>query len=186
MVDYELHYWAGHGGISPYNSDLINPASIDLRLGEKWIDMLTGVEHTGEVELIPGWMYAIGTDSYKLEALFPGWQINVPANRLISSAILATTQEYIRLDPDMAGSIKLKTTPCRKGLGHPIADWVDPEFHGELTMMLYSLKPITLTPGMRIAQLVIWHINTPAKTYKQTGHYYGQSGPTGAWDERIA
>lgn len=173
LVDYQIREWAENGGIEPFHPDMINPASIDLRMGTSWRD----IHRSEELHLI-GPRYS---DSACLTLYRPTWW-----NRLLRrpSAVLISTLELISIPPDMAAMVKLKTTPTRKGLGHPIADWVDPGFVGQLTMMLYVHKDFHLQVGDRIAQLVLFTLSRmPKKHYGEVGHYYRQRGATRAWDE---
>jgi len=145
-----IHKWAEAGGIEPFDSGCVNPASLDLKLGNEFIDLATMLAFSAEkVTLVHG------------------------------DAILATTLEYIRMPANVAGSIYLKSTLARKGLDHSLAGWVDCSFLGELTLELHAHRPIELYAGQRILQMV-FHVTlgTPAKRYH--GRYLGQRGPTPA------
>lgn len=174
LLDYQLREWAEKGGIIPYDPAYVNPASIDLCLGGNWIDMYNYHKGVGPVKIrvynpVYEWFFAILN---KLGA----------KRRHKPSAILATTVEEVNLLDCYAAEIKLKTSPCRLGLGHPIADWVDPGFHGQLTLMLHSFKDIILVPGQRICQLVVYNVGYPSQPYGKVGHYQNQKGPTVAWE----
>jgi deoxycytidine triphosphate deaminase len=107
----------------------------------------------------------------------------LPKERM-PTALLAITHERIIMPASLAGEIKLKTTPTRKGLGHPIADWVDPGYEGHLTLMLHAVKEIKLFHGQEICQLVLWPVDgNVVKPYGKTGHYMNQVHPTLAWDK---
>lgn len=151
LPDFKIRQWAELGGIEPFNSAHINPASVDLTLGAGYIDLRTGEEHalTDSLLLVPG------------------------------EAILATTAEYIRLPGIYAGSVYLKSSLARLGLDHSLAGWVDPGFSGQLTLELHSHRPIELRPCQRIIQLVLWIMQMePDSVYN--GRYQGQRGPTRA------
>lgn len=149
LPDFEINTWGLQGGIEPFNPENVNPASIDLTLGESYIDLETGEELGGSFVLEPG------------------------------QAILATTVEYIKLPPRYAASVYLKSSLARNGLDHALAGWVDPGFEGNLTLELHSHRPIKLSPGERIIQLVLLIMyKEPESPY--IGRYQGQRGPTRA------
>ncbi len=139
--------------VSPLGDGCINPASIDLRIDGHFIDL-----HTGE---------PFQDDCIAIQ---PG------------DAILATTIEIVRIPVDAAASIYLKSSMARKGLDHALAGWIDPGFQGQITLELHAHRPLTLTRGQRVIQMVVWSLNAPsAKPYQ--GRYQFQRGPTPARTE---
>lgn len=69
---------------------------------------------------------------------------------------LASTLEYVRIPLDIAARLEGRSTWGRLGLLiHATAGFVDPGFHGALTFELANVStvPITLYPGVRIAQI---------------------------------
>jgi dCTP deaminase len=149
LPDFKIRQWAELGGIEPFNSGHINPASVDLTLGQSYIDLATDEEH-------------LLTDQF---LLMPG------------EAILATTVEYISLPASYAAAVYLKSSMARVGLDHALAGWVDPGFEGNLTLELHSHRPIELSPCQRVVQLVLYVMQMePNASYN--GRYQGQRGPT--------
>lgn len=180
LTDMQITMWALDGGISPFVYDHINPASIDICLGKEWLD----VEYIEDGYMLPGklWKPSSSYDfRYRvMRALFPKRMIRNHR----PSAVLAVSLEWIRIPNDMAAEVKLKTTPTRKGLGHPVADWVDPGFEGKLTLMLNAVRDIQLEPGQRICQLVLHKLSESVQVpYTAKGHYAGYQYPTPAYDE---
>lgn len=171
LRDFEIRKWAEAGNLYPYNPLHVNPASIDLTLSHTWIDLYKpDVLNQSEVISI----YAPSLRTFIHNFLFP-WDRH-------PTAILASTEEWMRIHPNMAAQIKLKTTPTREGLGHPIADWIDPGYYGKLTMMLTANKDIHMPVGMRICQLILKELAGPVETpYDRVGHYVGQYKPTLSW-----
>ena len=170
MTDSELIEWASYGGIIPFNSNNINPASVDLTLSSEWRDAEYPARlfYSEHINLHPPSL------TVYLKNLF--------GKKLWYTYVLACTVEYITLPDDMAASIRLKTTPTREGLAHPIADWIDPGFNGQLTLMLHANMPITVYCGDPIVQMVVYKLSKSVdKSYKETGHYYDQKGPTPSW-----
>ena len=148
LPDHELRQWAQNGGIEPYEPDNINPASVDLRIAPQYIFLNSGNKAESDAIL-----------------LLPG------------APILATTIEYVRIPPDCAAVLYLKSSMARKGLDHALAGFVDPGFEGELTMELHAHRPLILHAEQRVIQLVLYRLSSPAeKPY--AGRYQGQRGPT--------
>jgi dCTP deaminase len=173
--DIELRNWV-ETNIWPIDKSCINPASIDLKLHAKWRDVEKPevLEDSSSITIHPR------TLRVEIHNFFAKW-LKLPRK---PTAILASTLESVIIEPDEAASIKLKTTPTREGLGHPIADWVDPGFRGQLTLMLYANKEITIHAESRIVQMVVFKLEGPVTyPYGIQGHYQGQHGPTPSWRE---
>lgn len=135
LADYHLFRWA-FNNVEPFDEDCINPASIDLKLGNEFVDLGTDRKFRSNIITIS-----------------PG------------DAILATTVEYIKMPLNWAGVLYLKSSLARQGLDHALAGFVDPGFEGQLTMELHSHRPIMLRPGQRIVQLVLYECHEPHKPY---------------------
>ena len=149
LPDHAIAEWATRS-IIPFNHEHVNPASLDLTFGTRIVDLKTNHEYqVNFIEIVPG------------------------------MAILATTIEYIKMPPDCAGVLYLKSSMARQGLDHALAGFVDPGFCGQLTLELHSHRPIVLTVGQRIIQLVLYRLESaPDNGYN--GRYQGQVGPTKA------
>ena len=177
--DTQIFEWADAGGISPFQHDNINPASIDLRLGAQWVDF----EYPAKLIFATHMILYPRTLRVELHNTLCRWLPDGYAWRR-PTALLAITWESVCMPDNVAGEVKLKTTPTRKGLGHPIADWVDPGYCGHLTLMLHAVKQIELRWQDKVCQLVMWPMDkAAAKPYRDTGHYMNQQWPTLAWDE---
>ena len=64
---------------------------------------------------------------------------------------------------------------------HSTAGFVDAGWSGHLTLELSNVAnlPITIYPGMKIGQLCVFQMTSPAeRPYGETGKYQGQRGPT--------
>ena len=158
IPDFELKQWALNGGLSPFDSKLINPASVDLR----WSGLIKRAWEDGwEDEFVIG-------DTFRLE---PG------------SLYLTDTLEYIKVPTCWAGQLMLKSSMGRNGLEHLHAGWFDPGFEGTGTLELYNASPwwIPLKIGQPIVQISFLEMKAiPEKPYNITGRYNGQVGPTEA------
>lgn len=141
----------------------INPASIDLRLGNQLL-----IESMQESGFVP-YPFDRHTEAKPYE-LRPG------------QFVLAATAEVVAMPDTHAGQVQLKSSVARLGLEHLMAGWIDPGFAGTITLELHNsrqLQPVMLWPGMRIAQLVVLAMSGPCDlSYELVGRYNGQALPT--------
>ena len=155
--DRMIREWASAGGVQPYNPDNVNPASIDLCFsgrGKMAVAAITDwfTNYIGEqVRILPGEFWILDT------------------------------LEYIKMPPDTAGMLFLKSTTGRLGIEHLHAGWFDPSFKGTATLEVVNFSPWarTILKGERIVQLVLVSMSeVPERGYDVTGRYNGQSVPT--------
>jgi deoxycytidine triphosphate deaminase len=75
-----------------------------------------------------------------------------------NEVVLGATMEYLVLPDDLSGQVITRSSYGRLGLLSATAVQVHPRFRGCLTLELVNLStiPISLTPGERIAQLILW------------------------------
>lgn len=151
--------------IDPLQPEQIQPASVDLRLGENFLKLeentFSTMTMTDEIHYI----------SFKCN------EIIIPSQ----SFLLATTKEYIKLPKDLTAFVEGRSSIGRMGLFIQNAGWVDPGFEGELTLELFNANrlPIKLLTGRRICQLVFAKMETEAENlYK--GKYQGQRRAVGS------
>lgn len=151
--------------ISPLEKHQIQPASVDIRLGNTFSiveDLPSGIINLEDE--IP--YKTIVTDTYIL---------------LPNQFVLATTMEYFHLPDDLTAFVEGRSSLGRMGLFIQNAGWVDPGFHGEITLELYNANrcAIELKAGRRIGQLVFAKMDSPA-IHPYQGKYQGQKGATGS------
>lgn len=152
------HRLAGRGlVIEPLDPalDQIQPASVDLRLGDVGFD-------NG-----PEW------DGWIAYHLHPG------------QFTLASTLETVRIPSDLVAQVNGKSSLGRLGLSvHITAGFIDPGFEGQITLELHncSNNVIILKPEMKICQLVLQKLLSPCeRPYghpSRTSKYMNQTGPT--------
>jgi dCTP deaminase len=100
---------------------------------------------------------------------------------------LASIEETVLVDPAYAFFIEGKSSVARLGLSVHDAGFIDPGFHGQVTLELKNQGPlrIELRAGMPIAQLRIVRLSSPAeRPYGSPGlnsHYQDQRGATPSW-----
>lgn len=98
---------------------------------------------------------------------------------------LGCTLETVTLPADLAARLEGKSSLGRLGLlVHSTAGFIDPGFTGSVTLELSNVStlPIMLWPGLRIGQLCVFRLSSPAErpygTPSLGSRYQGQDGPT--------
>jgi len=143
--------------VVPFDPDLVNPASIDVLLGDR---IMIEVAESRDLQ-IHGIAGHTAEDPYWLR---PG------------EFVLGETREILNIPDFVAAQFVLKSSRAREGLEHLLAGWIDPGFHGSrLTLELSNarrLYPIAIWPGMKIGQLIFHKMEgIPARSYAVTGRY---------------
>jgi dCTP deaminase len=99
--------------------------------------------------------------------------------------VLGSTFELVSLPDDLAGRLEGKSSLGRLGLlTHSTAGFIDPGFSGHITLELSNVAnlPITLWTGMKIGQLCLLRLTSPAEhpygSSQAGSKYQGQRGPT--------
>ncbi|HMA59022.1 MAG TPA: dCTP deaminase [Halanaerobiales bacterium] len=151
--------------IEPFEDYLIQPASIDLRLGTNYLKI---DENQMEVMTLEDKLNYNQIDSD---------EIVIPPN----SFLLATTEEYIQLPNNLTAFVEGRSSIGRMGLFIQNAGWVDPGFSGKITLELFNANrlPIRLKAGRRICQLVIAEMDQEAE-FPYQGKYQGQDTAVGS------
>ena len=157
LCDTEIRALCEEGLVDPYDPALVNPASLDVRLGE---NILVEAEFTSHMQPRS---IARFTEEYPF-LLQP------------QEFILAETVETFFLPSFIAGQFALKSSRARSGIEHLMAGYCDPGWQGsKLTLELQNARaihPVALWPGMRIGQIVFHRMSaTPAEDYSIVGHY---------------
>ncbi len=151
--------------ITPIERDQVQPASVDIRLGNTF--SIVEDSPTGIITLDKEIKYkTITTDTYVL---------------LPNQFVLATTMEYFELPDDLTAFVEGRSSLGRMGLFIQNAGWVDPGFKGEITLELYNVNrcAIELKAGRRVGQLVFSRTDDVAM-HPYNGKYQGQKGATGS------
>lgn len=154
----------------------IQPASIDLRLGSSFREF--GPQATVLDPRKPG-NYSVGAPLY---ADLDGAYLLRPG-----TFALGCTEETVGLSDALVARVEGKSSLGRLGLMvHSTAGFIDPGFHGRITLELFNLAPVAikLWPGMLVCQLSVERLDRPAqRPYGSPGlrsHYQGQDGTTPA------
>lgn len=161
LSDHEIFSLINDGMVQNHHRDLINPASLDLRIG----DMIM-LESVASHEMIP-----LDISRYTAEH---------PYELVPGQFILAQTMETFNMPEDMAGLFFLKSSRAREGYENLHAGYADPGWHGStLTLELKNarqLQPLPIYPGLKIGQMVFFRMSSkPAISYAAVGHYNGDA-----------
>jgi dCTP deaminase len=160
--------------VEPFEEKMVQPSSVDVRLdrffrvfeNHKYESIDPSIEQAELTREI-----AVGPDEFFI--LHPG------------EFVLASTYEVITLPDDIAGRLEGKSSLGRLGLlTHSTAGFIDPGFSGHITLELSNVAnlPVKLFPGMKIGQLCLIKLSSPAEhpygSALYGSRYQGQRGPT--------
>ena len=192
--DSAIAKWAAAGGITPFDETLVNPASLDLRIGnqirephEMWrrfsdIDIQNHIDN-GTIDDLPKWGEP---KTFGTFWLFP------------KRFVLCHSLEFVQIPLDVSCILVLKSSWGRKGLNHSHSGWGDPGFGlkadtvgsndtqqcgAQWTFEIQNISPwaIKITAGDRLIQQVFMDMcDVPLVDYRSTGHYVYQAGATPA------
>ena len=145
--------------IDPWDESMLQPASVDLKLGNK-----LRVFRNSSVPYID-----VRQDAPDLTELVEIDEVN-PFYLHPNEFVLGVIYERVCLPEDIAGRLDGKSSLGRLGLlVHSTAGWVDPGWRGHLTLELSNVSglPITLYYGMKVSQISFLRLDAPAQ------HVYG-------------
>ena len=172
--DIKAEISAGRVQLEPYDEGMIQPSSIDVRL-DRWFRVFENhryphIDPSIEQEDLTRLLETEGDEPF---ILHPG------------EFVLASTYEVITLPDDIAGRLEGKSSLGRLGLlTHSTAGFIDPGFSGHITLELSNVAnlPVKLYPGMKIGQLCLIKLSSPAEhpygSAIYASRYQGQRGPT--------
>lgn len=159
--------------ISPWNAEMVQPASIDVRLDRYFRvfrnDIHPVIDPAVEQSALTELLEIVDGEYFVLR---PG------------EFVLASTLETVSLADDLAARLEGKSSLGRLGLiTHSTAGFIDPGFSGQVTLELSNLsgKPIRLWPGMKIGQICLFQLTSEADRpyghYANGSRYQHQRGP---------
>jgi dCTP deaminase len=99
----------------------------------------------------------------------------VPAHE----TVLGATLEFIKLPKDLSGQILTKSSVARCFMVIETAPWIHPLYRGCLTLEIANVSntPLTIFPGLPIAQLVLIRNENAAEIGMPAGSYVGPVYP---------
>jgi dCTP deaminase len=165
---------AGQLQLEPFDPALVQPSSIDVRLDRFFRvfnnHLYTHIDPAEQQDDLTSMVEVADGQSF---VLHPG------------EFVLASTLEVITLGDQLAGRLEGKSSLGRLGLlTHSTAGFIDPGFSGHVTLELSNVAnlPIRLWPGMKIGQLCLFRLTTPAEhpygSAVYGSRYQDQRGPT--------
>ncbi len=172
--DIRTEIESGRIGLDPYQADLIQPSSFDVRL-DRYFRLFDNHKYPfiDPAEDQPELTRLVEARADQPFILHPG------------EFVLGSTFELITLPDDIAARLEGKSSLGRLGLlTHSTAGFIDPGFSGHVTLELSNVAtlPIKLWPGMKIGQLCFFRLSSPAEHPYGSGpylsRYLGQRGPT--------
>ncbi len=152
----------------------IQPASIDLRLGEEFLEFQrTNIpcihpDSEGEVDSYVTETVVKDGDEF---ILHPG------------DFVLGTTKERVEIPSDLLAHVEGRSSLGRLAVVvHATAGVVDPGYRGQITLELSNLgtAPVALKPGTRISQLIFTELKSPSERpygSERGSKYQDQVGP---------
>ena len=165
---------SGRMGLAPYDKEMVQPSSIDVRL-DRYFRVFANHRYT---HIDP----KVAQDDLT-ELLEP--EGDEPFVLHPGEFVLGSTLEVITLGDDLAARLEGKSSLGRLGLlTHSTAWFIDPGFSGHVTLELSNVAnlPIKLYPGMKIGQICVLALTSPAEhPYGSSiygSRYQDQRGPT--------
>jgi dCTP deaminase len=141
--------------IEPWDPLMVQPASVDLKLGTSF-----RVFHNHRIQVIDlaappqGLTEPVEVDTDEPFVIHP------------NEFVLGRTEEHVEMPDDLVARIEGKSSLGRLGLiVHATAGFVDPGFAGTLTLEItnFNSVPIVLRPGLPIAQLSFMTLDRAAE-----------------------
>jgi dCTP deaminase len=165
---------AGRIVLDPYDADMVQPSSVDVRL-DRYFRVFENhrYPHIDPAADQPDLTRAVEPLGDEPFILHPG------------EFVLGSTFEQVTLPDDVAARLEGKSSLGRLGLlTHSTAGFIDPGFQGHVTLELSNVAtlPIKLWPGMKIGQMCFFRLSSPAEepygSQRYGSRYQGQRGPT--------
>jgi len=172
LVDWQILDRVDRGfiHIDPFEPALVQPNSLDIRLGDHfaWYEPGTEVIDPFDSETIHEKTGECTADSI---VLHPG------------KFLLAETLEVIELPDNIVASIEGKSSIARLGVElHQTGGWIDAGFRGSITLEMCNVnqRPVKIYAGMPIGQLVFYTTERAATPYnrKEDAKYMDQRQAT--------
>lgn len=164
---------AGDIEIDPFRPEHVNPASVDLTLGDTACEYFDDPHST---EKTAGASYGrpkphdvkkeARTFTYKADNHF-----SIVPGRLY---LLHTVERVC--SKSLVSELTGKSSIARLGVVvHLTAGFGDPNFRGQYTLEVTSVRHVLLYPGMRICQMIFHEVVGELESYQERGHYVGDA-----------
>ncbi|HVN72996.1 MAG TPA: dCTP deaminase [Methanoregula sp.] len=172
LVDWQIRDRIDRGfmTIDPFDPSLIQPNSIDIRLGNHfvWYRKSTEVIDPYDSATVSAGIEESSADSFVIE---PG------------AFVLARTLETIGLPDNIVATIEGKSSIARLGVTlHQTGGWIDAGFRGTITLEMANVntRPVRVYANMPVGQLVFYTTERAATPYdrKKDAKYLDQRQAT--------
>jgi len=161
LVDWQLRdrITRGHIKVDPFDPRMIQPNSLDVRLGDYFVWYNPGEEVI---------------DPYEKGSICAGISETRSPSVVISPGLflLAETLEKIELPDNIVASIEGKSSIARLGVElHQTGGWIDAGFRGSITLEMCNVnqRPVRIYAGMPIGQLVFYTTERAERPYDRKG-----------------
>jgi dCTP deaminase len=161
LVDWQLldRIERGHISIDPYDKNLVQPNSIDIRLGNHFVWYKPGSEIIDpyDKDSVVADVEETHADFFILD---PG------------RFVLAETLECIGLPDNIVATIEGKSSIARLGVTlHQTGGWIDAGVRGTITLEMCNVntRPVKIYAGMPIGQLVFYTTERAENPYYKKG-----------------
>jgi dCTP deaminase len=159
LADFQIRALCESGMVTPFDPELLNPASLDLRLGSNIL-----IESSEGPDLVP--------------CCIANYTSANPYQVVPGQFLLAEAEPIFNLPNCIAAQFVLKSSRAREGLQHLLAGWCDPGWNGSrLTLELKNVRQlhwVGIYPGLKIGQMKFMKMDsTPMASYAETGRYNG-------------
>lgn len=161
------------GMVQPFEEELVNAASLDIRVGtsaqlEVEIECRGGKDSSREL-----------SEGFRAIDLLPNTQDD-PFWLYPSECILVSSLETFNIPNHVCAQFRLKSSRGREFYEHMEAGFCDPGWNNStLTMELKNVnrfKRLPLYPGLRIGQLIFHRLDSiPRHSYATRGRYNGDT-----------
>ena len=154
------------GMVEPFDKEMVNPASIDIRIGDRLLIRRRRLT-------LKGWEgYWQQVDISATTKEKPCWV--KPETRFLTESL-----ETFNIPTDLVAQFRLKSSRGRELWEHLEAGFIDPGWHGsKLTMEVinHDLVARPIWKGMRFGQIYFMKTTPPIDCYGKTGRYNGDQG----------
>jgi dCTP deaminase len=160
--------------IDPFDDKLQNPASWDLRLGKKCLIYNNREE----------WVLDSGvrnkTEEFAYDS-FKRWHLRPGIIYLMHTHEVVWTDSYVAV-------VDGKSSIGRLGIQvHSTAGYIDPGYHGQITLEVSVVEPVMVYPGMRFCQIRFMTLEGRISSYQEKGNYTGEASmgpvPSRSWKQ---
>jgi dCTP deaminase len=166
LADFQIRALCESGMVTPFDPELLNPASLDLRLGSNIL-----IESSEGPDLVP--------------CCIANYTPANPYQVVPGQFLLAEAEPIFNLPNCIAAQFVLKSSRAREGLQHLFAGWCDPGWNGSrLTLELKNVRQlhwVGIYPGLKIGQMKFMKMDSaPLASYAETGRYNGDQTVRGS------